>query len=91
VTPIEMPRGGGRRPSGASPWSILSGVLGVTENLHRADALKNVLAGLLDATVAVPFVAPRGLGDRCARQVPAPALRAAIVLVGAPANVSSVR
>lgn len=47
---------------GASQGIILLGVLGLTEELHRANALKNVLVGLVNATAAVLFVALWAVG-----------------------------
>jgi uncharacterized membrane protein YfcA len=88
---------------GAAQGIMLLGVLGVAlaQDLQRTNALKNVLAGLVNGVAGVYFMlaahvdwAPAGiiagaavigaqLGARYGRRLPASALRAAILAVGA--------
>ncbi len=87
---------------GAAQGILLLAILGLAldESLQRINALKNVLAGLVNLVAGVIFVfaahvawAPAGLiaagailggvvGARWGRRLPAPALRAVIVIVG---------
>ena len=87
---------------GAAQGVLLMGLFGLllAETLQRQNALKNVLAGLVNAVAAVVFLftghmnwAAAGLiaagsmiggviGARVGRRLPAPALRAVIVVVG---------
>jgi len=88
---------------GAAQGIMLLALLGVAldDDLQRVNALKNVLAGLVNFVAAVVFVlvgrhlawgavallaagstAGGQLGARLGRRLPAPALRAAIVVVG---------
>ena len=87
---------------GAAMGIMLLAILGVAldDDLQRVNALKNVLAGLVNLTSAIVFVLVAHLawgavallavgstiggqlGARVGRRLPAPALRAVIVLVG---------
>jgi uncharacterized membrane protein YfcA len=87
---------------GAAQGVMLMALLGLAldEDLQRVNALKNVLAGVVNLTAAVVFLLVADLawevvallavgstlggrfGARAGRRLPAPALRAAIVVVG---------
>jgi uncharacterized membrane protein YfcA len=92
---------------GAAQGVLLMGLFGLflAESLQRQNALKNVLAGIVNAVAAVVFLftgdmnwAAAGLiaagsmiggviGARVGRRLPAPVLRAVIVVVGVAAIV----